>query len=78
MKTSTMTRYGPSLAILGARTLGNALGSGRNSLNALRLVFAVAVIVSHSWWLGGYGPEPSLYGIKLGTAGVMGFFAISG
>lgn len=64
--------------MLGARTLGNALGSGRNSLNALRLVFAAAVIISHSWWLGGYGPEPSLYGIKLGTAGVMGFFAISG
>ena len=65
--------------MLGARTLGCALGSGRNSLNALRLVFAGAVIISHSWWLGGYGPEPALYGIKLGTAGVMGFFhAVSG
>jgi peptidoglycan/LPS O-acetylase OafA/YrhL len=36
------------------------------------------VIVSHAWWLGGYGPEPALFGINLGTAGVMGFFAISG
>ncbi|MGM7775980.1 acyltransferase family protein [Arthrobacter sp. KNU-44] len=78
MKIPTSAGDRPSLSILGARTLGNALGSGRNSLNALRLVFAAAVIVSHSWWLGGYGPEPSLYGIKLGTAGVMGFFAISG
>ncbi|GAA5198705.1 acyltransferase [Arthrobacter gyeryongensis] len=78
MKTPTTAVDRPGLAILGARTLGDALGSGRNSLNALRLVFAAAVIVSHSWWLGGYGPEPSLYGIKLGTAGVMGFFAISG
>ncbi|WP_422933881.1 acyltransferase family protein [Sinomonas sp. P47F7] len=59
-------------------SLGAALDPGRNSLNALRLLFAGAVIVSHAWWLGGYGPEPSLYGIKLGTAGVMGFFAISG
>ena len=58
--------------------LGSAPGSGANSLNALRLVFAACVIVSHAWWLGGYGPEPAWYGIKLGTAGVMGFFAISG
>ncbi|WP_336857609.1 acyltransferase [Sinomonas albida] len=62
----------------GLRTLATALGSSRNSLNALRLVFAAAVIVSHAWVLGGYGPEPALYGIKLGGASVMGFFAISG
>lgn len=62
----------------GGRTLGEALTAGRNSLNALRLAFAACVIVSHAWWLGGYGPEPALFGIKLGTAGVMGFFAISG
>ena len=40
MKTPTTAVDRPGLAILGARTLGNALGSGRNSLNALRLVFA--------------------------------------
>lgn len=62
----------------GTRTLGEALTAGGNSLNALRLAFAACVIVSHAWWLGGYGPEPALFGIKLGTAGVMGFFAISG
>lgn len=64
--------------LYGSRTLAEALGSRANALNGLRLVFAAAVIVSHAWWLGGYGPEPQLYGIKLGTAGVMGFFAISG
>ncbi|MDQ4503807.1 acyltransferase [Sinomonas sp. ASV322] len=64
--------------LMGSRSLGSALGPGTNSLNALRLLFAACVIVSHAWWLGGYGPEPALYGIKLGTAGVMGFFAISG
>lgn len=64
--------------LLGSRTLGDALGQRANALNGLRLAFAAAVIVSHAWWLGGYGPEPALYGIKLGTAGVMGFFAISG
>ncbi|WP_423184580.1 acyltransferase family protein [Arthrobacter sp. NyZ413] len=60
------------------RSLGEALRGRGNSLNALRLVFAACVIVSHAWWLGGYGQEPALFGIKLGTAGVMGFFAISG
>ncbi|WP_208710845.1 acyltransferase [Sinomonas sp. R1AF57] len=63
---------------LGTRTLGEALTGSGNSLNALRLAFAACVIISHAWWLGGYGPEPALFGIKLGTAGVMGFFAISG
>lgn len=62
----------------GLQPLSRALDPKRNSLNALRLVFASAVIVSHAWYLGGYGPEPALYGIKLGTAGVMGFFSISG
>ena len=62
----------------GLRPLSRALDPRRNSLNAMRLVFASAVIVSHAWYLGGYGPGPALYGIDLGTACVMGFFAISG
>ena len=49
-----------------------------NSLNALRLVLAAMVIVSHSWALGGYGPEPELGGVNLGTWAVFGFFGISG
>lgn len=71
------TPGGPGV-LFGTRTLGASLGSLNNSLNALRLAFAGCVILSHAWWLGGYGPEPALYGIKLGTAGVLGFFAISG
>jgi peptidoglycan/LPS O-acetylase OafA/YrhL len=50
----------------------------RNSLNCLRLVLAVAVIVSHTWPLGGYGSDPAIAGETLGTWAVAGFFAISG
>ncbi|WP_171041210.1 acyltransferase family protein [Sinomonas susongensis] len=49
-----------------------------HSLNLLRLLCAAAVIVSNAWWVGGYGPQPAFYGIRLGTAGMLGFFAISG
>lgn len=49
-----------------------------NSLNAIRLVLATLVIVSHSWPLGGFGVEPSLGGANLGTWAVFGFFGISG
>jgi peptidoglycan/LPS O-acetylase OafA/YrhL len=48
-------------------TLGDGLRPGKNSLNALRLVLAVAVIVSHSWPIGGWGTEPGLGGVTLGT-----------
>lgn len=51
----------------------------RNSLNALRLVLAVLVIVSHSWPIGGYGDDPGVHeGNDLGAWAVAGFFAISG
>ena len=49
-----------------------------NSLNALRLLLAALVIVSHSWPLSGNEPEPNLGGANLGTWAVFGFFAISG
>ncbi|MFF2315846.1 acyltransferase family protein [Arthrobacter sp. NPDC058097] len=58
--------------------LGNRFAEGKNSLNAIRLVLAAMVIVSHAWWLGGYGPEPQPGGVKLGTWAVIGFFGISG
>ncbi|MCH6469350.1 acyltransferase family protein [Sinomonas terrae] len=54
------------------------LDPSANALNVLRLLCAGAVVVSNAWWLGGYGPQPALLGIKLGTAGILGFFAISG
>ncbi|OAK54847.1 acyltransferase family protein [Rhodococcoides kyotonense] len=50
----------------------------RNSLNFLRLVFALAVIVSHTWPLTGAGPEPRLGDMTLGHWSVAGFFVISG
>jgi peptidoglycan/LPS O-acetylase OafA/YrhL len=50
----------------------------RNSLNALRLVFAALVIVSHAWPLGGFGPDPSPARQSLGHWAVLGFFAVSG
>jgi peptidoglycan/LPS O-acetylase OafA/YrhL len=49
-----------------------------NSLNFLRLVFALAVVVSHTWPIGGYGPDPMIAGQTLGTWAVAGFFGISG
>lgn len=58
--------------------LGQRFAEGANSLNAIRLILAAIVIVSHSWWLGGYGAEPHPGGLKLGSWAVIGFFGISG
>jgi peptidoglycan/LPS O-acetylase OafA/YrhL len=49
-----------------------------NGLNAIRLVLAFLVIVSHSWSLGGFGEEPTLGDATIGSFAVGGFFAISG
>jgi peptidoglycan/LPS O-acetylase OafA/YrhL len=50
----------------------------RNSLNFLRLVLAVSVVISHSWPLDGYGKNPGVGNQLLGDWAVDGFFAISG
>ncbi|GAB2888893.1 acyltransferase family protein [Nocardioides pacificus] len=60
------------------QSLSAAFDPRRNSLNALRLALATAVIVSHSWAIGDFGPEPSAGGAHLGTWAVLGFFALSG
>lgn len=60
------------------RTLGVAFDPRSNSLNAIRLLLATTVIVSHSWPIGGYGPDPGWGGQTLGSWAVAGFFAISG
>ena len=65
-------------ARLGESLLAQRFTEGKNSLNAIRLILAALVIVSHSWWLGAYGPEPAPGGIKLGSWAVLGFFGISG
>ncbi len=58
--------------------LSESFDPRRNSLNALRLVLAVLVIVSHSWPIGGYGHDPGDGDLTLGAWAVAGFFAISG
>lgn len=59
-------------------TLDERFDPRRNSLNAFRLVLASLVVVSHSWLLGGYGAQPELGGVQLGTWAVIGFFGLSG
>lgn len=59
-------------------TLEDVFDPKSNSLNAIRLGLALAVIVSHSWAIGGFGPEPEAGGTRLGTWAVLGFFGISG
>lgn len=49
-----------------------------NAIGFLRLTFAVTVIVSHTWPLGGYGPDPGRADNNLGFLAVEGFFALSG
>lgn len=63
-------------------TILSSLDGHNNSLGLLRVVFALAVIVSHAFPLGGFGGEPRFgtWGLQesLGGAAVAGFFAISG
>jgi peptidoglycan/LPS O-acetylase OafA/YrhL len=64
------------ISLDGAKTLTSF--PRRNSLNAIRLVLAAAVIVSHAWPLGGFGPDPRIGQLTLGEVAVAGFFGISG
>lgn len=60
--------------------IASALDPRKNSLNALRLMLAGMVVVSHSWPLGGFGEDPggTFEGSDLGSWAVAGFFVISG
>jgi peptidoglycan/LPS O-acetylase OafA/YrhL len=49
-----------------------------NSIGLLRIVFALTVIVSHTWPLGGFGTDPGRPDNNLGILAVEGFFALSG
>jgi peptidoglycan/LPS O-acetylase OafA/YrhL len=65
------------------RTLDDYLRSRSPGLDALRLILAFLVLVSHTWPLGGFGDEPSspLTGpryLTLGGFAVAGFFGLSG
>lgn len=72
-----MTRRYPFVTVEGmsSPTVGTALSTRENSLNAVRLGLAAAVILAHAWPLGGYG-ESAME--RLGALGVNGFFALSG
>jgi peptidoglycan/LPS O-acetylase OafA/YrhL len=59
-------------------TLAEALDERRNALNVLRLGLALLVIVDHSPPLGGFGREPRLGSMSIGSLAVAGFFALSG
>ena len=63
-----------------AITLGSCFRGRDNGFTALRLALALAVVVGHSFELGGFGPDPLLRisGTTLGELAVNGFFAISG
>lgn len=50
----------------------------RNSFGLLRIILATAVIVSHTWPLGGFGPDPGKEFNNLGILAVECFFALSG
>jgi peptidoglycan/LPS O-acetylase OafA/YrhL len=68
----------PGVAVDSGRTLDSSFSARRNSLNFLRLALAVAVVLSHSITVGGYGSEVVLGKTTLGTVAVYGFFGISG
>lgn len=57
---------------------GSRLNPRRNSLNLIRLVLALAVLVHHCWPLMGIGGGPAFAGEWLGGWAVAGFFSISG
>jgi peptidoglycan/LPS O-acetylase OafA/YrhL len=75
-----MTRRGHrTLRNLGpTATFATRLDPKANSLNAIRLVLAATVIVSHSWPIGSYGRTPSHGGFAPGGWAVDAFFVLSG
>lgn len=58
--------------------MGRPLDPRNNSLNFIRLILALAVLVHHSWPLTGAADEPIFAGETLGGWAVSGFFVISG
>ncbi|MFJ6002745.1 acyltransferase family protein [Arthrobacter sp. NPDC092385] len=57
---------------------GRPFDTRNNSLNLIRLVLALTVLVHHSWPLSGRAEEPFFAGDTLGGWAVAGFFVISG
>jgi peptidoglycan/LPS O-acetylase OafA/YrhL len=59
-------------------TFSTHLDPKANSLNAIRLVLAATVIISHSWSIGPYSRTPSHGGFAPGGWAVDAFFVLSG
>ena len=57
--------------------VGKSFDARNNSLNLIRLIFALAVLVHHAWPLSGTGDGP-VFIARLGGWAVAGFFVISG
>lgn len=49
-----------------------------NALDLIRILLAILIIVSHSFPVGGFGPDPAVGSLSLGHFAVGGFFSISG
>ncbi|MET4060780.1 peptidoglycan/LPS O-acetylase OafA/YrhL [Arthrobacter sp. UYP6] len=58
--------------------MGKPFDARNNSLNLIRLIFALAVLVHHAWPLSGTENSPAFAGDTLGGWAVAGFFVISG
>ena len=73
-----MARSGATVSRM-HQSLGDALDPRSNSLNLIRLLLAVIVVVSHGMTLGGYGSELILgHTTTFGSLAVFCFFGISG
>jgi peptidoglycan/LPS O-acetylase OafA/YrhL len=68
----------PAIESPGSHTLGQSFSGRHNSLNFLRLVLALIVVVSHVIELGGFDVQNGLNVTSFGTIAVYGFFGISG
>jgi peptidoglycan/LPS O-acetylase OafA/YrhL len=63
---------------IGRQSFGSRLDPRYNSLNAIRLLLACTVIVSHTWSIGKYGDTPRFGGETPGGLSVFAFFVLSG
>lgn len=59
-------------------SLADRFDARSNAIGFLRLAFAITVVVSHTWPVGGYGADPGRADNNLGILAVEGFFALSG
>lgn len=76
--TTTNATFAPAGTLRGRPSIGQGLADSNNALNFVRLVLACAVIVAHTWPVGGFGTAPRFAGMDSGDWAVAGFFSLSG